>query len=306
MRRVNVWAITFDAIFPYNADMRQRDSAICLMAIDFSETSQVVHFLTRLGGIVKLLAKGSKRAKSKTGGAIDLLSEGDLLYSSSGTGTLGTLMEFAETAAHNDLRKNAGALNAALYAMELCGMMVAEADPHPEVFDLLHSALARLARPAAAVEQILAYFQWRLLKHVGLLGDLVACVACGNGDILLFDAVAGGQPEQSQSDEGSQAVTGSTKRRMSPLVFSSCNGGFLCPACSGQATDKYPVEPGTLEGLEALVAAQAGKRVSLGASQANAVNRLLLYHISQQLGKTPRMARHAITKIADCRLRIAD
>jgi DNA repair protein RecO len=276
--------------------MRQRDVAICLMAVDFSETSQVVHFLAREGGVVKLLAKGSKRAKSKTGGAMDLLSEGDLLYSSAGTSTLGTLMEFAETAAHNDLRKNAGALNAALYMMELSGLMLAEADPHPEVFDLLHSGLARLARPAAAVEQILAYFQWRLLKHVGLLGELDACAACGKGDILLFDPASGGQSHRPGDDRGSEAVAGPTKRRMSPfLFFSSRNGGFLCPACSGQATDKYPVEPGTLEGLAALAAAGAGKRVSLSVAQANAVNRLLLYHISQQLGKTPRMARHAIT-----------
>jgi DNA repair protein RecO (recombination protein O) len=240
------------------------------MAIDFSETSQVVHFLAREGGVVKLLAKGSKRAKSKSGGAIDLLSEGDLLYSTSGTGTLGTLMEFAETTAHNDLRKNAAALNAALYMMELAGMMLAEADPHREVFDLLHSGLARLARAGAAVEQILAYFQWRLLKHVGLLGELDACVSCG----------------QATQKAAGTAGTG--------MFFSSRNGGFLCSACSGQATDKYPVEPGTLEGLEALVAAHAGKRVRLSVAQANAVNRLLFYHISQQLGKTPRMARHAI------------
>jgi len=243
------------------------------MAIDFSETSQVVHFLTRQGGVVKLLAKGSKRAKSKTGGAIDLLSEGDLLYSSAGTGTLGTLMEFTEMAAHNDLRKNAAALNAALYMMELAGMMLAEADPHPEVFDLLHSGLARLARPAAAVEQILAYFQWRLLKHVGLLGELNACVACG-----------------------AELGEGSSTAARTGIFFSSRNGGFLCPACSGQATDKYPVQPGTLEGLAALAAAGAGKRVNLSVGQANAVNRLLLYHISQQLGKTPRMAKHALAK----------
>lgn len=259
--------------------MRQRDSAICLMAIDFSETSQVVHFLTRGGGVVKLLAKGSKRAKSKSGGAIDLLSEGDLLYSSSGTDTLGTLMEFAETTAHNDLRKSAAALNAALYMMELSGMMLAEGDPHPEVFDLLHSGLGRLARPAAGVEYILAYFQWRLLKHVGLLGELAVCVVCGTG--------LGGASSTRGMAPQAAGRTG--------IFFSSRNGGFLCSACSGQATDKYPVEPGTLEGLAAMVAAQAGKRVSLSVAQAGAVNRLLLYHISQQMGKAPRMARHAIS-----------
>ena len=60
--------------------MRHREPAICIRATDYSETSQVVCFLTRGAGLVRLLAKGSKRAKSATGGAIDLLSEGDLVF----------------------------------------------------------------------------------------------------------------------------------------------------------------------------------------------------------------------------------
>ncbi|GAG45812.1 unnamed protein product, partial [marine sediment metagenome] len=55
--------------------MRHRQPAICLRASDYSETSQVVAFLTRAEGVVRLLAKGAKRAKSKSGGALDLLSE---------------------------------------------------------------------------------------------------------------------------------------------------------------------------------------------------------------------------------------
>lgn len=70
--------------------MRQRDAAICIRTTDYSETSQVVHFLTRTAGAVRLIAKGSKRAKSKTGGAIDLLAEGDLVYTAKSSDALGT------------------------------------------------------------------------------------------------------------------------------------------------------------------------------------------------------------------------
>jgi len=79
------------------------------------------------------------------------------------------------------------------------------------------------------------------------------------------------------------------------LHFSSRSGGILCQACSGRSTDKYPIQRGTLAGLDALASARAGKRVSLSDGEANSVNRLLLYHISQQLGKVPRMAKHVIT-----------
>ena len=40
---------------------------------DYSETSQVVHFFTRETGVVSLIAKGTKRPKSKSGGPIDLV-----------------------------------------------------------------------------------------------------------------------------------------------------------------------------------------------------------------------------------------
>ena len=61
--------------------MRYHQRAICLRAIDFSETSQVLTLLTRDEGKVRLMAKGTKRPKSKTGGAIDLLAEGTVVYS---------------------------------------------------------------------------------------------------------------------------------------------------------------------------------------------------------------------------------
>ncbi|MCK4602197.1 MAG: DNA repair protein RecO, partial [Phycisphaerae bacterium] len=118
--------------------MRHRQPAICLRASDYSETSQVVAFLTRAEGVVRLLAKGTKRAKSKSGGAIDLLSEGDLVFTLGRSGGLGTLMEFSETVSHTPLRRQADRLNAALYVIELAGEMLAPDDPHPEVFDLLH------------------------------------------------------------------------------------------------------------------------------------------------------------------------
>lgn len=256
--------------------MRYRESAICLRTTDYSETSQVVHFLTRGEGVVHLMAKGSKRAKSKSGGAIDLLSEGDLVYISSGGETLGTLVEFSESVSHGPLRRQAKRLYAGLYMIELAGEMLAPADPHPEVFDLLHNGLARLAASDAPIPAVLAYFQWRLLRHVGLMGEMDRCVSCGRS--MAPSAVPAAK-----------------------AWFSSKVGGMLCGDCrlaatpeAGTAADKYRVDQAALEGLAALRAAQAGRKVLLADAQANAVNRLLAYHVTQQLGKTLRLARYAI------------
>jgi len=247
--------------------MRYREPAICLRATDYSETSQVVHFLTRGQGAVRLLAKGTKRPKSASGGAIDLLAEGDLVFLDSPSGALGTLVEFCETASRTALRRDARRLNAALYMIELAGEMVAEGDPHPEVFDLLHNGLARLAQPEAPAAAVLAYFQWRLLRHVGLMGDLARCVSC------------------------KRAVAGAGGR---DVYFSSRHGGLLCGACEGAETEKHRLDGAALAGLAALAAAKAGMRVVLPDRQAKSVNRLLAYHAAHQLGKRLKMARHVI------------
>ena len=101
-------------------------------------------------------------------------------------------------------------------------MLLAEGDPHPAVFDLLSAALGRLDHPGAPAMAVLAYFQWRLLQHVGVLGDMAACVNCG--------------------------------RSISParVYFTSREGGLLCGKCSGNWSEKRPVTSKCLAGIEAL------------------------------------------------------
>lgn len=250
--------------------MRERTPAICIRTTDYSETSQIAHFMTRGCGVVRLLAKGSKRPKSATGGALDILSEGDLVYIPARSGSLGTLVEFAESVSHLPLRKDAGRLNIALYMIELTGELIAEGDVHEEVFDLLHSALGRLDAAESSPPAVLAYFQWRLLRHVGLLGQLTACVACG------------------------QSVT--EGRGVRDPHFSSSQGGLLCGRCvlSELPADRVPVDGATLAGLAALAAAAAGQKVKLPDAQARAASRLLAYHTCQQIGKPLRMEKYAV------------
>ena len=250
--------------------MRHREPAICLRTTDYSETSQVLHFLTRRMGIVHVLGKGTKRPKSKSGGAIDLLSEGELVFSARRSDVLATLIEFTETVSRPVLRKARPRLDAAVYMAELAGEMLAPGDPHPGSFDLLHSALARLAQPDAPVQAVLAWFQWRILQQTGLLGDLAECVSCS-------------RPVR-QWSPGDRAE----------CHFSSARGGLLCASCEGPATEKHRVSISTLSGLSALSAAAAGAKAALPEPQAVGVNRLLAYHIRHQLGKPLRMARHAI------------
>ncbi|MDY7009558.1 MAG: DNA repair protein RecO [Planctomycetota bacterium] len=244
--------------------MSTTDRAICIRATDYSETSQVLTLLTRAGGVVRLIAKGSRRPRSKSGGTIDLLSEGECVFTTGKGESMGLLMEFAETISRSSIREGLDRLGAAMYMAELCGAVLAEGDPHPKVFDLLHNALGRMGQADASPALVLAYFQWRLIRHIGLLGELNLCVSCG-GKVGTKD-----------------------------VYFSSSLGGLLCRDCEPSATEKYHVSGAALSALAALAAAEAGKKPRLPTKQADAANALLAYHIQYQLGKRLKTARGAI------------
>ena len=252
----------------YDPAMPLNEQAICIRTTDYSETSQVLRFLTRGEGILSVLAKGSKRPKSKSGGALDLLSEGQMVFSQPASGAMGTLFEFTETVSHLPLRTDAARLDTGLYMIELVGLLLGEGDPHPEAFDLLHNALGRLGDPDAPLAAVLAYFQWRMLRHAGLLGQLDRCVEC---DTPLNDE---------------------TENRGS--FFSSTKGGLLCRSCGCSADEKTSVNQASINGLAGLEQARGRRGVSLSTEEILGVNRLLAYHASYQSGKPLKMARYVI------------
>ncbi len=250
--------------------MRRKEDAICLRTTDYSETSQIAHFLTRDSGQVRVITKGVKRKKSSAGGALDLLCEGEMVFITGSPGKLGTLVEFCETVSHSPLRREASRLNAGVYMLELAHELVAESDPHPAVFELLHNGLARLGQKDSPVQAVLAYFQWRLLRNVGLMGEMTNCVSCG------------------------RAIASQPRPRGMEIFFSSKLGGLLCDACEGSELEKCRVSNDVLTGLVVLAQAQAGRKSALPDSQAQAINRLLAYHTSRQIGRSLRMAPYAI------------
>ncbi len=74
--------------------MITKDTAICIRAIDYSETSQILTFFTRDTGKIGAIAKGSKRPKSSFGGPFEIFSYGKIVFAESNKDKLSTLTEF--------------------------------------------------------------------------------------------------------------------------------------------------------------------------------------------------------------------
>jgi hypothetical protein len=118
-----------------------RTPAIVLRAIDYSETSQVLHLYTREHGKRHCIAKGSKRAKSAFHGAFDLLGVYDVIRLEKQPGSLDLLTQAEAVKEYRAVRADLGRFGAACWMAEFVDEMTGEAIPQPELYDLLKASI---------------------------------------------------------------------------------------------------------------------------------------------------------------------
>jgi len=250
--------------------MLTKDMAICIRAVDFSETSQIVTFFTRASGKVAVIAKGSKRPKSAFEGPIELLSFGTIVFSNSTKEKLATLTEFESAhggAGLTNLPKDLFTLNCGLFAAELVNHLTNDYDPHPELFDSLLEFLQSANEQQAAGDRrrdmlgLLILFQLALLKEVGLMPILNACGNCKTN----FDA---DWPES---------------------YFSSSADGLICSDCEANFPDKIRLTRNAVTCLTNLKQIADSQEKTL-----DEIERLLVSHFTELLGHKPRMAQYIL------------
>ncbi len=188
---------------------RFKDQAICIRCQEWSETSQIVTLLTQHHGAVGGIAKGAKRtspgAVARYSGGFALLTLGQVVGITKATSDLATLTEWDLQQPYPHLRRDLRAMHIALYAAELTRAMLAEHDPHPNVFTGLSRLLDHLTDPPQR-EPALLGFQWGLLEDCGYRPSIENDVSPsstaddgGNEPWYWFDAHAGGLVDQSQT-----------------------------------------------------------------------------------------------------------
>lgn len=153
--------------------------AFILQSRKYRETSLIIDALTRDFGRISLLAKGVRKAKSKTAGLLQPFIP--LTLSFFGKAELKTLTDVER----RDYFRQAGgihtlpgdrvhsvgeikglALYCSFYINELVVCFLHKYDPHPEVFDYYHECLSSLA-DGFSMEAALRLFELRLLECSG-------------------------------------------------------------------------------------------------------------------------------------------
>lgn len=152
-----------------------KDLAICVRHWDWSETSQTVSLLTLEHGIIRGLAKGSRRERSPFSGGIELMTRGEAVYLLKPSGrespSLATLTAWDLQEPYTALRTRLDRLHAAMFLVDLVHHALHDHDPHPGVFLSLDRSLQWLSggRPWRLV---LLGFLWDILDETGYRPEL--------------------------------------------------------------------------------------------------------------------------------------
>jgi DNA repair protein RecO (recombination protein O) len=249
--------------------MLTKDLAICIRAIDYSETSQIVSFFTRATGKIDAIAKGSKRPKSPFDGPIEVLSHGNIVFTASAGEKLATLTEFQQQPTLINLRNNLFVLYVCLFAAELMNKLTHDYDPHPELFDSFLEFLNNANQQHSTSDQqrdilaLLILFQLAMLREIGLQPILNHCVNCKT-----------------------QYATCNTQYE---TYFSSSANGLICRDCESSFPDKIRL---TKEASACLVRL---KQIPESAEKTlKEIEKVLVHHLTGLLGRTPKMAKHIL------------
>jgi len=245
--------------------MLTKDAAICIRAIDYSETSQIVTLFTRENGKIDAIAKGAKRPKSAFGGPIEMFSRGSVVFTAGAERNLATLTEFDQNPAPSTPARDYFALNCALFAAELVAALTDHHDPHLELFDRLTQFLdnTRNSRQRTHSLALLILFQLALLKEIGLQPILRACANCKTP----FSA------------------------KWTNAFFSSSADRLICRDCEASFSDKMKLSKSAAGCLANIKQIAEAKEVVL-----DELEKVLVRHFTELLHRPPKMAKHILNK----------
>ncbi len=175
-----------------------RCEGVVLRCADMGEADRLVVALTPDRGIVRAVAKGARKATSKTGGHLDLLRYVSLSVSEGRN--LGNVGQADTVEGFLGLRQDLGKLSRGIYVAELAERFSVEDAPNEPVFRLLVDTLGAL-ETTSGPDLLVRWYEVRLLQLSGFMPEVSRCAGCGN--VL------------AEQDH----------------VWSANRGGLVCPTC---------------------------------------------------------------------------
>ena len=226
--------------------------ALVLHAFDYLESSRILRLVTREAGLVSVLAKGSRRSRSRFGSALDLFAEGSAqMYVKPGR-DLHTLSSFDVARSRPAIGEDLGRFTGAAAIAELV-LRFASEEGSPVLYDTILRALDELAAaPSPRTREAALGGAWRLVTELGFAPSLESCSRCH-----------------------------SPIERSGPVMFSHPAGGLVCGRCARLEPAGRVLPAGAREALSAWIEGREATDVDEAAGRAH--QRLLREFLREHL-----------------------
>ena len=198
-------------------------SVINLKTYNISESDKIIIMYSKEKGIIKGVAKGTKKSNSKLGGRMELLVANKMMLNKGRS--LDTICQAEALNTFFNLRNDMNKLFYAMYCCEIVSNFGVENDPNSEeIYNLFYTFLDKISDAKKLTDAMLCVikFQLKIMDITGYSIELGKCVKC-----------------LKPNDEN--------------IYFSIEQGGILCPHCAAKITKKIKMHYKIREFLNTLL-----------------------------------------------------
>lgn len=151
---------------------------LILKSYSLSEADKIVVFLTQKEGLVRGVAKGAKRLKSRFGGSLEPFSIVDITYFQKEERELVSITQIELIRSFFDVAGDPIFLQKFAYLSELLANFAPPHDPNERLYRMAKICLETAAASPQTLESIALYFELWVLRLGGYLPDWNVCDNC--------------------------------------------------------------------------------------------------------------------------------
>ncbi len=157
----------------------EKHRAVVVRAIKYSETSKIISLYSLKSGLIKLVAKGVRKSKSRLSGILEPLNVVEVVFYYKPQRDLHTLSQAAIIYSPIQLRRDAEDTLLALACCEMITRVQMLHDANVAVYHLLENTITAFNSSKPETRRIyFLTFQLQLLRTLGLEPELTCCANC--------------------------------------------------------------------------------------------------------------------------------
>ena len=168
--------------------------AIVLRTYNLAEADRIAVCLTRSVGLVRAVAKGARRMKSRFGAALEPFTVIRLAFYERENRELVSISSAEILKSHFDLAAQLEASEVLAYMGELVSEFAPPHEANEKLFRMVTACVEALEAAPESPRLVLRYFEVWLLRLAGLFPDVRSCAECGarldEGDTACLDVEA--------------------------------------------------------------------------------------------------------------------